>query len=126
MPRHPCIPTPRAPGDRRRPSAWYRDSVAGTGPGPPARRPRARISAPAAAGAPAQGASAAGRVSRGGGGEPLSGGVSQPTATWSVNMRLSIGSIIWLIVGVLIASAHHYLNNVSTLKPVISALLAIL
>jgi hypothetical protein len=41
-------------------------------------------------------------------------------------MRLSIGSIIWLIVGVLIASAHHYLNNVSTLKPVISALLAIL
>jgi hypothetical protein len=41
-------------------------------------------------------------------------------------MRVSISSLIWLIVGVLLASAHHYLNNVSTLKPIISALLAIL
>jgi hypothetical protein len=41
-------------------------------------------------------------------------------------MRLSIGSVIWLIVGVLMASANHYLNNVVTLKPLVSALLAIL
>jgi hypothetical protein len=40
-------------------------------------------------------------------------------------MRLSIGSVIWLIVGVLMASAHHYLDNVGTLKPLVSALLAI-
>ena len=40
-------------------------------------------------------------------------------------MRLSLSSIIWLIVGVLLASAHHYLNNVNALKPVVSALLAI-
>ena len=41
-------------------------------------------------------------------------------------MRLSIGSVIWLMVGVLMASAHHYLDNAGTLKPVVSALLAIL
>jgi hypothetical protein len=41
-------------------------------------------------------------------------------------MRLSLVSIVWLIVGVLVASTHHYLNNVGTLKPIISALLAIL
>jgi hypothetical protein len=48
-----------------------------------------------------------------------------PIARRSTSMRLSIGSVIWLIVGVLMASAHHYLNNVATLKPVVSALLAI-
>ncbi len=41
-------------------------------------------------------------------------------------MRSSLGTIIWLIVGVLVASAHHYLANVGTLKLVLSALLAIL
>ncbi len=41
------------------------------------------------------------------------------------SMRLSLGSIIWLIVGVLLASSHHYLNHVNALKPVVSALLAI-
>ena len=40
-------------------------------------------------------------------------------------MRLSLSSIIWLIVGVLLASTHHYLNHVNTLKPVVSAVLAI-
>jgi hypothetical protein len=40
-------------------------------------------------------------------------------------MRLSIGSVIWLLVGVLMASSHHYLDNVGTLKPLVSALLAI-
>lgn len=40
-------------------------------------------------------------------------------------MRLSLTSIIWLIVGVLLASSHHYLNNVNAIKPVVSALLAI-
>jgi hypothetical protein len=40
-------------------------------------------------------------------------------------MRLSLTSIIWLIVGVLLASSHHYLNHVDALKPIVSALLAI-
>ena len=40
-------------------------------------------------------------------------------------MKLSLPSIIWLIVGVLLASSHHYLNNVNAIKPVVSALLAI-
>lgn len=41
-------------------------------------------------------------------------------------MRSSLSSLIWLVVGVLVASAHHYLANVDALKPVISALLAII
>jgi hypothetical protein len=40
-------------------------------------------------------------------------------------MRSGLGTIIYLIVGVVLASSHHYLNHVSALKPVISALLAI-
>ena len=40
-------------------------------------------------------------------------------------MRLSLTSIIWLVVGVLVASSHHYLNNVNAIKPVASAFLAI-
>jgi hypothetical protein len=38
---------------------------------------------------------------------------------------LSLTSIVWLIVGVLLASSHHYLHNVNTIKPIVSALLAI-
>lgn len=40
-------------------------------------------------------------------------------------MRIGIGGIIYVIVGVLIASAHHYFAHASTLKPILSALLAI-
>ena len=42
------------------------------------------------------------------------------------DLRSGIGTIIYLIVGVVIASSHHYLNHVSTLKPIVSALLAII
>jgi hypothetical protein len=41
-------------------------------------------------------------------------------------MRSSLGTILWLVVGVLVASAHHYLANIGTLKLIISALLAII
>ena len=41
-------------------------------------------------------------------------------------MRSSLGSILWLIVGILLAVSHHYLNRVDSLKPLISAVLAIL
>jgi hypothetical protein len=40
-------------------------------------------------------------------------------------MRPSLGSIVWLIVGVLLASAHGYLTHVDRLRPIVSALLAI-
>jgi hypothetical protein len=41
-------------------------------------------------------------------------------------VRSSLGSILWLIVGILLAVSHHYLNHVDSLKPLISAVLAIL
>ena len=41
-------------------------------------------------------------------------------------MRSGIGGIIWLVVGVIIASSHHYLNHVGALKPIVSAVLAII
>jgi len=40
-------------------------------------------------------------------------------------MRLSLGTIIWLVVGVVIASSHHYLNHLHTIKPIVSAVLAV-
>lgn len=40
-------------------------------------------------------------------------------------MRPRIGSIIYLIVGVIIASSHHYFTHASTLKPIVSAVLAV-
>jgi hypothetical protein len=40
-------------------------------------------------------------------------------------MRLGLGGVVWLILGVLIAAAHHYFKHVYTLKPIASALLAI-
>ena len=33
--------------------------------------------------------------------------------------------MIWLIVGVLLASSHHYLKHIDTLKPIVSAVLAV-
>lgn len=41
-------------------------------------------------------------------------------------MRSGIGTVIYLIIGVVVASAHHYFTHASTLKPIVSALLAIL
>ncbi|MGA9857829.1 MAG: hypothetical protein WBQ18_08190 [Solirubrobacteraceae bacterium] len=41
-------------------------------------------------------------------------------------MKPKLGTIIWLIVGILLASGRHYLDHVDALKPVISAVLAIL
>ena len=41
-------------------------------------------------------------------------------------VRSSLGSIIWLVIGILIAAAHHYLVHIGTIKLIVSALLAIL
>lgn len=40
-------------------------------------------------------------------------------------MRISLPSIIWLVVGALIASAHQYLANLDAIRPVVSAALAV-
>jgi hypothetical protein len=40
-------------------------------------------------------------------------------------MRSGIGTVIWLIVGVIVASAHHYFSHAGALKPIVSAILAI-
>lgn len=40
--------------------------------------------------------------------------------------RLSIGSIIYLIIGVIMASNRGYLNNLGSISGILSALLAII
>ena len=40
-------------------------------------------------------------------------------------MRSGIGSLVYLVVGVVIAASHHYFAHIGTLKPLLSALLAI-
>jgi hypothetical protein len=40
-------------------------------------------------------------------------------------MRLSLGTIIYLIVGVVIANSHHYFTHTGSLKPIVSAVLAV-
>ncbi|MHB8659762.1 MAG: hypothetical protein ACYC91_17805 [Solirubrobacteraceae bacterium] len=40
-------------------------------------------------------------------------------------MRSGIGSLVYLVIGVFIAASHHYFAHANTLKPILSALLAI-
>lgn len=40
-------------------------------------------------------------------------------------MRVSFGTIIWLIIGVVVASSHHYLTHLRNIHQIVSALLAI-
>ena len=40
-------------------------------------------------------------------------------------MRSGLGSIIYLIIGVVVASSHHYFAHAGTLKPILSAVLAV-
>jgi hypothetical protein len=37
----------------------------------------------------------------------------------------SLGTVIWLIVGIVVAASHHYLRHVHALKPIVSLVLAI-
>ena len=41
-------------------------------------------------------------------------------------MRPRLITIIWLVVGILLAANHNYLQHLNTIKPIISAILAIL
>ena len=40
-------------------------------------------------------------------------------------MRLSLGSVIWLLIGVLVASSHHYFAHVGNIRDVVNLILAI-
>jgi hypothetical protein len=40
-------------------------------------------------------------------------------------MRSGIVSLVYLVVGVILASSHHYFAHASTLKPILSAVLAV-
>jgi hypothetical protein len=39
--------------------------------------------------------------------------------------RAGLGTVVWLIIGLIIAAAHHYFTNVATLKLLGSAILAV-
>jgi hypothetical protein len=41
-------------------------------------------------------------------------------------VRSSLGGIIWVVVGILLAANHHYLAHLSTIRQIGSAVLAIL
>jgi hypothetical protein len=41
-------------------------------------------------------------------------------------MRSGIVSLVYVVVGIFVASAHHYFAHVTTLKPLLSAVLAVL
>jgi hypothetical protein len=40
-------------------------------------------------------------------------------------MRSRIITLVYLVVGALVASSHHYFTHAGTLKPLLSALLAV-
>lgn len=40
-------------------------------------------------------------------------------------MRSGIGSVIYVVIGLIMASAHHYFSHAGTFRAVLSALLAI-
>jgi hypothetical protein len=40
-------------------------------------------------------------------------------------MRSGIGSLVYLVVGLVVASSHHYFQHADKLKPLLSALLAV-
>jgi hypothetical protein len=40
-------------------------------------------------------------------------------------MRSGLGTLIYVIIGVVIAASHHYFSHADALKPIVSAVLAI-
>jgi hypothetical protein len=41
-------------------------------------------------------------------------------------MRSRIVGLVYLVIGVVVASSHHYFKHASTLKPLLSAVLAVI
>jgi hypothetical protein len=40
-------------------------------------------------------------------------------------MRTSLGTVIWLIVGLIVAASNHYFAHADRLRPIVSAVLAV-
>jgi hypothetical protein len=40
-------------------------------------------------------------------------------------MRSGLLTVVYLVVGVIVAASHHYFQHADTLKPILSALLAV-
>jgi hypothetical protein len=40
-------------------------------------------------------------------------------------MRSGIGGVVYVVIGVILAASHHYFAHANTLKPILSALLAV-
>jgi hypothetical protein len=40
--------------------------------------------------------------------------------------RAGLGTVVWLIIGLIVAAAHHYFTNVAPLKLLGSAILAVI
>jgi hypothetical protein len=40
-------------------------------------------------------------------------------------MRSGLGSVVYFVLGIIVASAHHYFAHVASLKPLISLVLAV-
>jgi hypothetical protein len=52
-------------------------------------------------------------------------GQATPRPEAGGRMRSKIVTLVYLVVGVLVAASHHYFAHASTLKPLLSALLAV-
>src|ERR1035437_5359257 len=52
-------------------------------------------------------------------------GQATPRPPGGKRMTHGIVSLLYLVVGAVLASSHHYFEHASTLKPILSALLAI-
>ena len=42
------------------------------------------------------------------------------------SIRSSVVSIVWIVIGLIVASGHGYLAHLNTLTPILSAILAVL
>ena len=40
--------------------------------------------------------------------------------------RISLGVAVWVVVGVVVAAQHHFLDHLNGLSPILSAVLAVL
>ncbi|MEO8898098.1 MAG: hypothetical protein ABI352_11855 [Candidatus Dormibacter sp.] len=36
-----------------------------------------------------------------------------------------LGLVVWLVIGVIVAAAHHYFDNLGSIGPILSAVLAV-
>jgi hypothetical protein len=39
--------------------------------------------------------------------------------------RVSLGTVVWLVIGVIVASSHHFMNKFNTTSQIGSAILAV-